>query len=165
METSNQKINVLFVCFGNTCRSPMAEAILKDFAEKRNVGEKFHIDSAAISNWQVGCDINQYVDEILNQIGIKNFTHKARQISYKDFTKFDYIFGMDYFHIGELSEAAETLKSSSKVVLLGNYNPNQNEKVIHDPICGDKEVFEKCYEQISASCEVFLNELLNSQSQ
>lgn len=68
---------------------------------------------------------------------------------------------MDYFHIRELSEAAEALKSSAKVMLLGSYNPNQNEKVIRDPICGDRKVFEKCYEQISASCEVFLNELLS----
>ncbi|KAL7024222.1 hypothetical protein ACKWTF_012948 [Chironomus riparius] len=163
MGTSNQKINVLFVCFGNTCRSPLAEAVLKDLVNKRSMGEKFHIDSAAISNWQLGCDINPYVDEILNRIGIKNFSHKARQISYKDFSDFNYIFGMDYFHIRELNEGAEALNSSAKIILLGSYNPNQNEKVIHDPICGDREVFEKCYEQISASCEVFLGELLSSQ--
>ena len=72
---------------------------------------------------------------------------------------------MDYFHIRELNEGAEALKSSAKIILLGSYNPNQNEKVIHDPICGDREVFEKCYEQISASCEVFLNDLLSAQSQ
>ena len=116
-------------------------------------------------DWQVGCDINPYVDDILTRIGIQNFVHKARQISSKDFSKFDYIFGMDYFHIRELTQAAEALKSSAKIMLLGNYNLNQNEKVIHDPIGSEREVFEKCYEQISVCCEIFLNELLNSQSQ
>lgn len=95
----------------------------------------------------------------MKNIGIKNFTHEARQICYVDFAKFDYIFGMDFYHMQELGSAALALKSAAKILLLGHFNPN-SDKIIRDPICGTREDFEKCYEQISVSCEKFLEEII-----
>ncbi len=63
--------------------------------------------------------------------------------------------------MNELTNAADALKSSAKILLLGNFNPNQAEKIIRDPICESKEKFEKCYEQISVSCEKLLEEMMN----
>lgn len=60
----------------------------------------------------------------------------------------------------ELGSAAEALKSSAKIFLLGQFNPNPADKIIRDPICGTKSDFEKCYEQISISCEKFLDEII-----
>lgn len=67
---------------------------------------------------------------------------------------------MDLLHIRELSNAAEALKSSVEILLLGNFNPNINDKIIRDPICGDISDFEKCYDQISICCENFLEEII-----
>lgn len=82
----------------------------------------------------------------------------ARQISIEDFW-FDYIFGMD-----ELGNSSKALKSSSKILLLGSFNPNQAEKVIRDPIGRPKVDFEKCYEQISLSCEKFLEKIIEEKN-
>lgn len=97
----------------------------------------------------------------MERIGINGFSHIARQISYQDFAEFNYILGMDLFHIRELGGGAEALKSSAKILLLGDFNPNKVDKIIHDPIGGPSSEFEKCYEQISVSCEKFLEEILN----
>lgn len=110
----------------------------------------------------MGCDINPYTDVVLKQKWIQNFQHKARKISKNDFKEFDYILGMDFFHMKQLGEIADVLKSSSKVLLLGSFNPNQEEMIIEDPICGDQSDFDKCYSQISASCVVFLNEIIDN---
>ena len=47
-------INVLFVCLGNICRSPMAEALFRDLVEKENLSDKITVDSAATSSWHIG---------------------------------------------------------------------------------------------------------------
>ncbi|KAG5671659.1 hypothetical protein PVAND_001849 [Polypedilum vanderplanki] len=146
MSSNNSLIKVLFVCFGNTCS---------------NLESQFLIDSAALNDWQQGCDVNPKVDVILKRIGIKNFTHKARPISYKDYEKFDFMFGMDYFHIEDMLNAADALKSQTKIYLLGEFNPNENDKVIKDPIGSPMSSFEKCYEQISICCERLLEKILN----
>jgi protein-tyrosine-phosphatase len=113
-------------------------------------------------SWQIGCEMNQYVKQLLSEHGIENFTHKARQISYLDFSKFDIIIGMDYFHVKELNDAVEALKSNVRVELLGNFERNENiDKSIHDPICGDLSVFKSCYDRISVCCENLLDEILN----
>jgi protein-tyrosine-phosphatase len=98
---------------------------------------------------------------ILKRIGIQNFTHKARPISYRDYEQFDFMFGMDYFHIEEMTNAADALKSSSKIFLLGEFNPDKSEMIIRDPIGSSMQVFEKCHEQIAASCEVLLEKLID----
>lgn len=53
MTEVSEKIKVLFVCFGNTCRSPMAEAIFKDLVKKKGTEEKFIVDSAALSKFSI----------------------------------------------------------------------------------------------------------------
>lgn len=68
---------------------------------------------------------------------------------------------MDLNHIEELSNTVKELNSSSKVLLLGSYNPNQNDTIIYDPFFGTKDAFEKCYQQISISCEKFLDKLID----
>jgi hypothetical protein len=67
---------------------------------------------------------------------------------------------MDRYHMYELQNAAETLKSPANILLLGSFNPNKDDMLIRDPICGPRSEFEKCYEQISISCDYFMESLL-----
>lgn len=71
------------------------------------------------------------------------------------------MFGMDRYNIQELNRYAEALKSSAQVKLLGEYNPD-SDKVIADPYFGNRpEDFEKCFEQINASCAMLLEHLIS----
>jgi protein-tyrosine-phosphatase len=89
------------------------------------------------------------------------FNHKARQITVDDFQSFEIIIGMDNYNIRELNKFAAAVGTDNKIFLLGSYNSNKDEQVIHDPFFEERqEDFEKCYEQISSSCENFFRELL-----
>lgn len=92
---------VLFVCLGNICRSPMAEAMLRDLACDTLV-----VDSAATSRYQIGNEPHHGTKEVLNSLGINTEGMFARQISEKDFHEFDYIIGMDAQNILDLKSIA-----------------------------------------------------------
>lgn len=83
------------------------------------------------------------------------YSHRARQITSDDFTKFDYIFGMDDDNISELNRRAPKT-STAKIGLLGEHDP-KGEVQIRDPYYDDDDLgFYKCYEQCLRSCTAFL---------
>ena len=88
-------IKVLFVCLGNICRSPMAEMFFKDMVNKECLSDKFYIDSAATSTEAVGEGIYYGTRDILKEQGIPFTEHISRQMTKEDYTKFDYILGME----------------------------------------------------------------------
>ncbi|CRK88831.1 CLUMA_CG002540, isoform A [Clunio marinus] len=154
---NEKKIRILFVCYGNTCRSPMAEAVFKNLTKERNLESRFF---SGISSWQSGQEPNDYVKFILNRNQV-SFNHKARQITVADFNNFDYIFGMDFYNVHELHQYASSLDSKSEIDMLGNFNPEED-KLIADPYFDNKpQDFEKCFDQISKSCEMLLKYFLD----
>ncbi len=87
-------IRVLFVCLGNICRSPMAEAIFQDMVNKAGLSSKIMVDSAGIGSWHVGERAHSGTLEILTKNKI-SYDGRARQIERVDLDKFDYVLAMD----------------------------------------------------------------------
>ncbi|XP_037028446.1 low molecular weight phosphotyrosine protein phosphatase 1-like isoform X2 [Bradysia coprophila] len=141
---------VLFVCLGNSCRSPMAESVLRSFAVDNN---NLFIDSAAIADWNVGRSPEPRCIQVLAEHNMTS-DHITRQISDNDFLEFDYIFGMDDYNIEDLKERAPQT-SKAKILLLGEYDYNKP-NVIPDPYF-DRGIhgFRSAYEQIYRSCKNF----------
>ena len=88
-------IKVLFVCTGNICRSTMAEYVFKDMVKKAGREQEFYIDSAGTSREEEGNGVHYGTREKLRQQGIPCGNHRARQVTRKDYEKFDYLIGMD----------------------------------------------------------------------
>lgn len=87
------------------------------------------------------------------------YNNKARQIKDADFKKFDYIFGMDNENMEELKDL-KPKDGTSKLLLLGDFDPN-GERIIRDPYYdNDSKGFEKAYEQSVRCCEAFLKKVL-----
>ena len=93
---NKKRINILFVCHGNICRSPMAEFVFKKIIKDNNLEDNFYVESASTSTDEIGNPIYFESQKQLIKHGITNFLDKrARQVVKEDYDKFDYIFLMD----------------------------------------------------------------------
>lgn len=147
-------IRVLFVCHGNICRSPMAEAILLHLLGQRGWTERFEVDSAAVSEEEAGSPVDFSANAELVRHGLPKSNHIARQLTQADYDGFDYILGMDmdnYYRIKRMFGG----DPKKKVGLLMGYTEQPRE--IEDPWFTGR--FAQVYAEIEEGCKAFLTEL------
>ena len=96
-------IKVLFVCHGNICRSTMAEFVFKDMVNKRGLSDSFYIASAATSREEIGNDTHYGTKKKLDEMGIPYTKRGAVQMTKSDYSKYDYILGMDRHNMLNIS--------------------------------------------------------------
>ncbi len=95
-------INVLFVCLGNICRSPMAEAVFQQLVDEAGLTDKFQIDSAGTGDWHVGEKAHSGTRAILAEHGI-GYNGRSRQITAQDMADpHTYIITMDQSNSSDL---------------------------------------------------------------
>lgn len=97
MQQQNQPktIRVLFVCLGNICRSPMAEAVFRHLVKEAGLSDQIDVESAGTGNWHAGERPHAGTLGVLNRNQVAVGGKRARQISRSDLTSFDYIVAMD----------------------------------------------------------------------
>lgn len=88
-------VNILFVCHGNICRSPMAEFVMKDMVKKAGLEKEFFIASAATSTEEIGNPVYPPARRKMAEHGIACDGHAARQTTRRDYDDYDLIIGMD----------------------------------------------------------------------
>ena len=96
-------INILFVCHGNICRSTMAEFVFRDMVNKHGLGSDFHISSAATSTEEIGNPVHPETRKKLAEVGISTAGKYAVQMTKSDYSKYDYIIGMDTANIRNIN--------------------------------------------------------------
>lgn len=146
---------ILFVCHGNICRSPMAEILFRDLAEKRGVGDRFYVYSSGTSDEEHNNPIYPPVQSLLKRKGIKYEPHRANRMTADAGDEYDMIIGMDLFNLRNMKRIVGE-RNSSKCSLLLDYTDRPGS--IDDPWYTDN--FELAYEQILRGCEGLLDRLL-----
>jgi protein-tyrosine phosphatase len=149
-------MKVLFVCLGNICRSPLAEAIFKEKIRQKKLEHLFHADSCGTSNYNIGDDPDPRTirSAYKNNIPI---SHSARQFRYADGEEYDLILAMDG---NNYKNIISTIHSSNhhKVKLVRGYDPFGNGDV-PDPYYGNEKDFEEVFKILDRSIDSLLIEL------
>ncbi|XP_078255311.1 low molecular weight phosphotyrosine protein phosphatase isoform X2 [Rhinoraja longicauda] len=147
--------SVLFVCLGNICRSPIAEAIFRKLATDQGVINKWNIDSAATSRYEIGNPADSRGQRCLMKHGITT-NHIARQVTKNDFVTYDFMLCMDESNLRDLKTMAGKVKNpKSSIKLLGSFDP-EDQQIIQDPYYGNEAHFEEVYQQCLRCCTGFL---------
>ncbi|XP_018590579.1 low molecular weight phosphotyrosine protein phosphatase isoform X1 [Scleropages formosus] len=155
MASSSRK-SVLFVCLGNICRSPIAEAVFRKMTTERGVVNDWRIDSAATSTYEIGNPPDHRGQACMRKHGV-SMRHVARQVTKEDFASFDHILCMDESNLRDLNRKANAVKNlKAKIELLGTYDP-QKQLIIKDPYYGSDEDFDMVYDQCLRCCKAFLD--------
>ena len=148
-------IRVLMVCWGNICRSPMAEFIMKDMVEKRGLADRFLIESAAHSTEEIGNPVYPPAKRELAKHGISCAGKTARQMRRDEYGKWDYIIGMEKINLGYMERILGG-DPEGKVHLLMDFTDHPED--IADPwYTGD---FEGVYRQIEKGCAALIERAL-----
>ncbi|MCF6094295.1 low molecular weight phosphotyrosine protein phosphatase [Microaerobacter geothermalis] len=146
-------IRVLFVCLGNICRSPMAEAIFRQMVKKNKLQDKIFVDSAGTGHWHIGEKPHKGTREILDAYHIDYHGIYARQIDKKDLFQFDYIIGMDTNNVEDLRRMAGAAQTGYIARLL-DFVPETDQSDVPDPYFTGN--FTEVYELVSEGCERLL---------
>jgi protein-tyrosine phosphatase len=149
-------VNVLMVCLGNICRSPIAEGLLASKLPK----DQFFVDSAGTANYHIGRQPDSRSIATAQKMGLDISKQKARQFTVSDFDTFDYIFVMDNSNYDDVIFLAKNENQKQKVELILNaLFPGDNVDV-PDPYYGLQNGFDMVYAMLDEATDIIAQRLL-----
>ncbi len=148
-------VKVLFVCLGNICRSPLAEAVFNKLIAEKGLTRHISCDSAGTSDYHIGEPPDRRTLDMVGQYKL-HLDHRGRQFSIQDFTDFDYIITMDRRNREDVKALMNHHTHSPKVFLMRNFDDRQEEPDVPDPYWSGKEGFEHVYQILQRSCQKLL---------
>ncbi len=155
-----KKISVLFVCLGNICRSPAAEAIFRSLLEKKGLSDCFIVDSAGTGSWHIGKKADSRMRIAAERRDI-NILSRARQISSKDFDEFNYILAMDDSNFRNIQDLKKSTASTglASIKKIQDFRSAFNEQEVPDPYFGGDEGFDYVLDILEDSVNGFLENI------
>jgi len=148
-------IKIVFVCYGNICRSPMAEGMFQKIIESQNLSKEILVQSRGTSSYEVGQPPHPKTQQILNRLNIAFHHMTSKKIETADYSDFDYIVGMDHENVDYLKRHAG--QQSHKVFLLRDIDPQTKGEIILDPYYTGR--YEETYELLKESLGLWVEKL------
>jgi protein-tyrosine phosphatase len=149
---------VLFVCSGNICRSPLAEAIFRHLAAAEGLDGRFEVDSAGTHGWHEGEPADPRARRVGQRRGLE-VTSIARAVVAPDFEQFDLLVAMDRGHLRELRNRCPP-PLRSRIRLMRDWDRRgQAEPDVPDPYYDGEPAFEQVFDLLETCCRGLLDEL------
>ena len=155
---SGNKFSVLFVCTGNICRSPTAEAIFRKLAADAGMAETVTADSAGTHGYHVGEPPDPRAQEAAAKRGYDLSGLRARRFEEADFQRFDLVLAMDQDHYSILSNLAQP-PAGHKLKLMMSYARGFPEQEVPDPYYGGPQGFERVLDMLEDAAQGLLESL------
>jgi protein-tyrosine phosphatase len=149
-----------FVCLGNICRSPTAEAVMRHLVKQAGLQDQVFIDSAGTGDWHVGEPRDRRSADVGRRRGIP-LTGTARQFRPPDFSRFDHVLAMDRQNLAALHKLAPDPQARAKVRLLRSFDPafDPDDDEVPDPYFGGPAGFDRVFDICLAACQGLLDHL------
>jgi protein-tyrosine phosphatase len=155
----SDKTRVLFVCHGNICRSPLAEAVFRNIVQEAGVTEDFEIDSAGTSGYHEGEAPDPRTCAEASMRGVV-LEHSARRVRPSDFDRYDYIVAMDTENLEGLRRIRNDDDVRAQVCLLRSFDDAAGEGAeVPDPYYGGPRGFADVHDMVERACRGLLSRL------
>ncbi|MEQ9464362.1 MAG: low molecular weight protein-tyrosine-phosphatase [Haliea sp.] len=150
--------SVLFVCLGNICRSPTADAVFRQRVQARGLEGRIRVDSCGTAPWHVGKPPDPRSVAAARARGYDLSPLRARQLCWEDYFDFDYLLAMDESNLEVLRREAP-LDYAGHIGLLLDFAPEATEREVPDPYYGEGDGFVRVLELVEAASEGLLAEI------
>ena len=145
-------IEVLFICLGNICRSPMAEAVMHQLVRDAGLSEHIRVDSVGVGDWHIGQSPHQGTQEILRRHNIP-YAGRARQITQDDLQNADFLIAMDSQNVADVHQMLPS-NAAKQVHKLLEFAPDTHPHDVPDPYFDGR--FAHVYDLVDAGCRGLL---------
>lgn len=153
-----QQIKILFVCTGNICRSPTAEGVFKRFVAEADLEQRIASDSAGTHDYHVGEPPDARAQKAAAHRGYDLSNLRARQVSRRDFSEFDYVLAMDQANL-RLLERLCPQEHARKLKLFLEFSADRAVREVPDPYYGGADGFERVLDLVEQASRGLLAHL------
>jgi protein-tyrosine phosphatase len=155
---NNKKISVIFICMGNICRSPTAEAVFRHYVENAGLSEHILIDSAGTHDYHIGDPPDSRAQYAAQQRGYDMSKLRGRQVGEGDFRSFDFVLAMDKANLAILKRITPP-DSNTQAQLFLEYARHHAEREVPDPYYGGSDGFECVLNMVEDAAQGLLEEI------
>lgn len=155
---NNAKVSVLFICMGNICRSPTAEAVFRRYVEQAGLDEQIQIDSAGTHDYHIGDPPDPRTRLAAQQRGYDMSALRGRQVQASDFGRFDYVLAMDQANLAIL-ERLRPRNAQGHLGLFLDFAEHHSEREVPDPYYGGKDGFERVLDMVEDAAQGLLQHI------
>jgi protein-tyrosine phosphatase len=158
---SAEPVRVLFVCLGNICRSPLAEAVFRQQVAGRGLQDRFEIDSAGTSGYHDGAPPDRRSTETARRRGVE-LAGRSRRVSPEDLRRFDYVIAMDAENEAALRDLLAGSGGAARVHRLREWDPNPGGGDVPDPYYGGPRGFDDVQDIVERASAGFLEHVVQA---